>query len=637
MSVLTKFRELFGSDATPTCILINDILSEPRKASVDGIIAAVQNNQPDAYERTYVAEIELRDLLYANNQRSIMASINKARYPESAGNRTEQVNLPVFKGLIDDRAKVFASLGEFELLDERGEVIEDEDNAIRMMSVMESARFPTALQEIDAMVQRNDAGILRAWYDPQARCARASVWSPRLVYAVADPWLRWSADACACVLFKMPGLEGVKDKSDRYEVLAKSFVNGQWLTLHYYVFSEGEGEDRKWRDSAINEEFAMPFVDPLTNEPIYPFVWWRLDDAGELYPLNNEDITTPNIMANCILTDLAQHIKYKAGGLLYGKQPEGDPAAIIGKLSVGPENLPMLPPGCSIEAVDLDIGIDLVSDFVGQVLRLNAKFLGQNPNAMRDEGSTAESGYKARIERLPLEEHRQKMVPIYKPLVEDSLRRLLIVHNTYAEQGEQVRFASIRWTPGETQLPTDEEAQARTDALLIAKNIITPIDIVMRRDRCSRQAAEETVRENAEINKELAAMGVAGSLMVNAMPFTDEAEEDSDKDGEESKPVVDREEKPTQPSKPQPVEQVDDDAQLRTDPGKVTVYHIAKAIETGAASVVDLRMFLFGESEEDARRALKRVAEDTKASAKSVGEAAKIEADASGEEDEPNA
>ncbi|MCK5805185.1 MAG: hypothetical protein KAI66_20310, partial [Lentisphaeria bacterium] len=159
------------------------------------------------------------------------------------------------------------------------------------------------------------------------------------------------------------------------------------------------------------------------------------------------------------------------------------------------------------------------------------------------------------------------------------------------------------------------------------KNIITSVDVVMRRDGVDRETATQTVTDNAELNKELMGMGIAGSLLESRTGFVppeqDEPEdepEDTDASKENTKQIADH------------IQTKMDDGTLTADPDKVNVYHIAKAIEAGAASAVDLRMFLFGESEQEARTALSRVSSDNQAIADVLGKAKAIEDKASGKD-----
>jgi len=629
MSIIEKIARWWGSDRSATAALVDNILSDPRQQNVDQVLALVADNQPGTNDRSYRQEIYRRKALYDNNQQAIMAEIAKKRYPESEGNQAEQVNLPVLRGFVNDQAKVLSAPGEFDLLDDAGDPIEDEGILERFNKVLEDARVTTAMRAIDITTYRDDAGIWRNWWDPEAKCARASVWSPYLVHAVANPWLRWSADACPAVLFEMPGIDGVNSATKRYEVLAKKLIpnesgeGGTWRTLHYYVYTDSENG---WHDEAINEEYALPFVDPDTSDPIYPFTWWRKEDATELYPLTNEDMTTPNITANCVMTDMMQHIKYKSGGLFFATQTGGggDTGAFPAKLAAGPKKIPTLPAGWDLKAINLDMGITEVAEVMHGVLQLTAKLQGQNPNAMRADSGAAESAYKLKIERLPMEENRAAQIPTYKPLLEDSVRRLLIVSDTHCEPGDKVGHYNVRWTPGKLSIPTDEEAEARVDALLMTKNIITPVDVVMRRDGVDRETATQTVKDNAALNKELMSEGIAGSLLESRTGFAPTDDEPEGKDAavrdDNTKQIADH------------IQTKMDDGTLTADPEKVNVYHIAKAIEAGAASAVDLRMFLFGESEQEARTALTRVSSDNQAIADVLGKAKAIEDKASGED-----
>lgn len=551
--ILTRMKDkmvsaLSGQNTPYIDELVRMIMSPAVESSLEAALDRVHRMQPSSDERSYREEMNRRTQFLKNNQHGVMKDELKERYPQGykeSNLKSEQVNLPVYSGLKNDQAQVLKAPGEFTLIDKNGDPVNDKTATENMNAAFKLAKFHSTLQDGDLKTHTYERSCFRAWWDPTVNAAQADFWEPQLVNVVADPWLSWSVDAAPAVLFELPRVDLTKTTTCRYEVFAKHEIDGVWKTLHFYIHEYNDKGKLRWTEKEINADFVIPFEDPRTGDPLYPFVWWRGDADRAIYIMANTDSVETNVTVNCQNTDLGQHIKFKGGGLNYIKVAEGEgDVEVPGVLNVGPFDLPTLPSGCSIESVPLDMIVPEVQAWLNEYLRSFAKMSGQNPNIFKTDTGAAESGYKYQLEMIPVTENREKKLPYYIPDVEESGYRFLIVHDTYADKELKVGMAEkgylLQYKPGELAPPVDAEAQRRTDALDISMNLTTPVQILMRDNPgMTEEQAKKEIDENAEFNR---SMSESKMLNLDGRPgFSEdepeavepEEEEETEDEGEE--------------------------------------------------------------------------------------------------------
>jgi hypothetical protein len=91
-------------------------------------------------------------------------------------------------------------------------------------------------------------------------------------------------------------------------------------------------------------------------------------------------------------------------------------------------------------------------------------------------------------------EHREEMVSLYKPKVLDLLRRMVIVHNYYAD--EKISEGTIEWIPGNIEIPQDPQELANRYAAEIAAGVSTAADWYAELNGVSRDRAVRAIEDN---------------------------------------------------------------------------------------------------------------------------------------------
>jgi len=172
-----------------------------------------------------------------------------------------------------------------------------------------------------------------------------------------------------------------------------------------------------------------------------------------------------------------------------------------------------LPPGVTFDRVASQLDIGQAMDFCTQLLKLEALMDGQSPQAVQVDAAGPESGYKLKIQNLPLDEQREDNIEIYTPPTEEVLYRAIVVYNTHAKhEGLPLISEELRpvWSPGKIEVPVDAESEDRSWALRYANNEATPLDRLMAERNISKEEARAIVEENAEINNDLSQIKAAG-------------------------------------------------------------------------------------------------------------------------------
>jgi hypothetical protein len=373
------------------------------------------------------------------------------------------------------------------------ERIEDEN----FEELKEQSMLYGNLKNSDVVCQNTERAGFKPWFDTHKGHCQISVFPQHLVNWVVDPEFYFSTDACPAVLFELPGVDGVISTTPRYEVFgirdADAAESTQKNTVHFVT----DGEN----DYQLNADDVNPFVDPETDEPIYPVVWWRNDTTQSIYMIGDEDALIANRAMNRLSADMLWAIIMKAYGVWVHTMAEGGKE--LGVKTLGPSQVTDLAPGATLENLATGLPVQEIWTVQQQMIAQRALMRGLPSHAVVASDNAPESGYALTVRNRPLEEHRQDMIDIYRPYVIDSVRRLVIVHNTY-QTDKQINLSDVEivWSPGDLSVPIDPEAQARTLAQEIEMNISTAVDGYMEKYDVDREAAEKAVQANREYNAE---------------------------------------------------------------------------------------------------------------------------------------
>jgi hypothetical protein len=534
-------------------------------------------------------------------------------------------NVKLYRRIVESKARAFYGSGNRAyLVDEEGIEIKAEESSSQWFQwMLKAGRFWTAAKMADKYVQACTRTLVKPWWEPRSQCVQFAVWPQHMVYWVPNPERYWSADDCYACLLEMPGRNSIDATEARYEVWVKVKVGEVWKTAllrsGVEVVRTPEKDDEKkgrvYYKESINATNEIPFTNPESGEPMFPFVWWPADTWMSLYFAGDEDALTIPRQINCGLTDLNYSAHYNEHPVASWKRGSENTT------SSPPANV-VVGPGQVVEGGDWKLeftqtGFDGVKslDMWNRLIDMGVEMdIGTSAGVLQEKGG-AESGLSVQVKRQPLYEHRQDMIEIYRPLVEDTLTRAIMVWNLYCDEGNEGESKKITgypvWEPGDVVDTQDKEAEGRQWALKIENNTATPIDQLMNETGMDEQQAINRIEKNAKLNKMLRGMSDPNSGMPD-ISLTDElAKLNGEQTGEEE----------TETEKPVVVATVNvaEDGQLTLE--KTNVYQIAKAIEMGAATVVDLRMAVFHEDRAEAEKQVKAAIMYNQQVAESIGQA----------------
>ena len=502
------------------------VASTATAPSIQAVLDIANKWRPSPQNYSFSEEMEARENYLLGSMQGDMLDVLRRRFPRRYDRiMKEQVNLQLYRAIINAKAKTFADVGEMYLADEAGNKV-DGPGAEAFADMVERGQFWAALKDADRYTQALSRAVVELTWDDRRACVVPNVWSQRLVHVAPNPMRYWSLDDAYVVAFEMPSEDGLLSTERRYKTWVKVKTDTGWESAHYLVGSQAikdaDGNaTRSWYSDTYdgNADAKTPFLDERTGEPVFPFVLWKPDLVCSLYWLGNEDALTINRMLNSALTDLNWNAHFHA-------HPIGSWEPTSGETTGKPPANVTFSPEDFVEGGDWkpvftspEFDPEPVRAMWDYLLRMDSALDGNSPIAMLTEGGP-ESGYALKIRNLPLTEHRQNMIEVYRPHVIETMRRAIMVWNTYApEYGLATIEGEPCWEPGQIEPPRDEEADARVWQLKIQKNVSTAVDWRMSETGEDREMAEAAIRENAELNKELAELGIAATLMGAGSPF----------------------------------------------------------------------------------------------------------------------
>lgn len=574
--------------------------------------------------KTFTQEMSDRICYMHGSMWGDMDQVLQTRFPQTYQYiKDQQLNLNLYARIVNSKAKVFYGQGNrFYLIDEQQKELSPGDpSQIKFNDMLKRGRWMAACKTADRYVQALTRCLVRPWWDERNACVQFSVWPQHMVYWVPCSAAYYSADDCLAVLLKMPGRGTLSSSDARYEVWAKMKFEDRWRSLLIRIGSQmvsGKGDDskpdRQWYLDPINETNENPFVDE-DGEPIYPFVWWQGDGLNQLYNAGSEDALTVPRQLNAGITAMNHSLHYNSDPIGYWEPtvnaPSGNPPAVA-----------VMGPGTTIDGgeyrpafahpeYDGKQVLGIWKDIIDTAVQMD---IGTSTGVVQEDAA-AESGLSVQIKRQPLYEYRRDMIDIYRPYVLETLRRAIIVHNYYAEtEADEIRGTPC-WEPGDIVDVQDKDAEARQWAIKIETGAATVVDQVMHETGMDEKQALTKVVENLKLTAKLRKLMDGGDVLPD-ISMGDDEDEQGDQATETELESVEQPEATEAPAGA-PL------AGKSTTGGleKVNIYQIAKAIELGAATNVDMRMALFGEDRQTAERSVLAAMEHNKQVAAGLGEA----------------
>jgi hypothetical protein len=515
MGILTSIGTTFGTDDSNVSRIVQAMMQQEYRANVEDAINYAKEWQPtldNGY--TFRQEMEARTNYMQGSMWGDMSDVLLERFPQThAEIDSHQLNVSLFRRLIESKARAFYGQGtRFYVEGKDGEELPPEHpSQVAFQRMMEKGRFYSALKGADRYTQALSRAMVKCWWDARMKCVQATVWPQHLVWMVPNPDAHWSLDDCPAVLFEMPGRQGLSTECVRYEVWAKAREGAAWKTIHYRTGKVREDKKDKngkiettynWTDEAINETNTFPFKDEETGEPVYPFWLWQSDTLLMLYAIGSEDALTVPRQVNAAMTDMAHSLHYNANPISMWVPTRPDvtsmPPAVF---KVGPGE--MVQGGdFKVEFAHPEYDAKQIQEVWNGICDMAIQMdVGTSSGVIQEQGGP-ESGIAVAIKRQPLYEYRQDMIEIYRPHVIETLKRAVMVHNTYCDAGDRIDGVPC-WEPGDVVDVQDKDAEAKMWVLKIEKNIATPVDWLMHESGMDREQAEERIKANVEENREL--------------------------------------------------------------------------------------------------------------------------------------
>jgi hypothetical protein len=503
------------------------------------------------FDRGYDNHHNLRDQYYNNDVQDDIIEELKRRAPNSWELlQYEQINLGILRFTINAKAQVFSDKGEFYLVDTRTNERVEGDDAEAFEEMNRRARTWSCLKELDAKIQLHHRALSKPWWSTYEKKARLSNWSPQATYIVPDIITPWEVDKAPIVALATTGPSGVVNTDYKYELWGYDYskpidqIKPQ-DTFHY--ISDG---DEAYSIEG-NEDRLNPFIDPRTDNSMYPFMWFYDEDSTELYVKGNANMLEMPRRINTQLTELGWAVAYKSMGI-WVHSPSESGGDSLGVKNIMPHQVVDISPGATLGNIAPDLPITEVWDWNKALVESAAHLDGIGVSAIRTEGSIPEWGYAYKLKSKNLLEHRNNMTGIYKERVEELIYRLCVVHNTYAEEGDQIKGLEnyrVNIEFGDLELPINPLEEIQQALQEHSQNISTPVDLRMSLYDEERQEAESNVRDNATLNKELAALGKQApqigqgfALAALNQAEAEEEEEEETKEETEQEPEAEEEE-----------------------------------------------------------------------------------------------
>lgn len=521
----------------------------------------------------------------------------------------KSVTVPMVRYIYGTKiASTFTHGGDVSLVNSEGDLLPTDDQRARnLQDLINSSHMWAAFKRADQIGVVSNRVVVKSWWDHIDKKVRFDVYPMNHVYALVNEHAPWTMDACEAVAF----YRGQYERQPCYEIWNIDRETGSTL-----LYENIGGQDKV----ASGEDESIPFVDPLTGDPIYPFVLVKYDIENDIYYLDDYGMLEPNRRLNEALTDIqygwlsnmhpVQALESTGSSSIGGKAPSA--------LSADPGQAVAIPEGWALNfkkpdtnTRDVEEGLKLVSKLAG---RLN----GVDVEVAFDSNMGPSSGVSIRIRRADLEPIVSDIKGIVLQPYTEAIRRAVIVHDYY-HQGEPDKQinpdGSLDIRLSYSSQPVIDPAEV-TDAKLplVERNIYSVVDLRAELSGESREDAMASLERNKEENEKYSNRLTLEGI---ASPIPDIEEIESSEQSEDASQADTQQEQDEQAPRGVTIE-------------RVNVYEMARAIEVGAATAVDLRMRMFGEPRSVAQRRINEAEKFNRAMAEVQGERTRIEALAAG-------
>jgi len=433
--------------------------------TLGGILDAAKAWKPHGYDDEIAKR---RDYYKGQHVKWLRANLDE-RYPQTAG-KMSAYPVPLFRHLVERQATIYRAAP-------RREIAGDTTATERVSRLYELALADNRLQVVEQIAAAARVAFIRVAADEDAdRLVLTPRW-PDTVHVIPDP--DWPTDlqrahALVAEITSAAGVSGITIGNRRYEVWTRG-ADG-------WSFARTTGDGSGWTQDARRWQTL-------------PWVSVHYDEAETLYEVPpNDDIECVDAIG-CMYTNLnytiemQSHVQVWYAGPKPGQKLVGGPgtywdageAGTFGSLTYQPQ----------IGAVK-----EAAENLIGTWLALHN--LNPNSASVRPD---YQSGTALKVKSQPMLEARLSRVPLYRELEERWLWPVMREQSAALSGEEWPEGAALKWTPGDLQLPLDDEAEFRLAQGRVAASVSTwPKEMVRLREAPDLETAALAYEDNIAAN-----------------------------------------------------------------------------------------------------------------------------------------
>ena len=494
--------------------MIRDLLERRNREAVAGIIQASESTRAqwikdllakaDAWKPDGFRDAceQLADYYRGDQARHLLAHLKHA-FPDTWERLPRNMTLPVLRRWIDQQATVYQTPPARTLADAEGEPIDEAaDDGQAFAELQRGAGLWEAMQELDrAVTLYGSALLLFGWNDWRGQTT-ASVVPPHLAHIVPDHDDPADLSRAWAVLIELASADGINGNTRRFLVYWRDVEQGQrqpWqaAVIHENGYIElADGEDAQDLTAPVKNELGQAILPAalVQREPVH----------GAIYPRPPVDLIQAQDAVNETWVDI--HARARLSGFgSYVASLQSASENTLALLNLAPGGVSIVEPEESVAAITTDSRLAEHVGVLQDYLLQQAQRLGLPPSSWSPKDRPNLSGVALKVENLESELHRARQINRFERLEEGDLFDIArAVWNTYAVPAGQPAIGwdlKLIWRPGQSTIPTDEEAQRRVLDHDVSKNWLTTAQAMARALSISEQEAVERLASNVDANR----------------------------------------------------------------------------------------------------------------------------------------
>lgn len=464
---------LWESTSLPLIHPLNRTGVESIRKAIKHLIKDAARWKPDGYEE----RIDLCRDYYRDNQEPQLLKKLKEQFANS-WKELPIYPTPLFKRMCQMLATIYQQRPQREMVGDDGKRNEDATNV--MTQLYHDGSIDDVLSSAEEIAAAASLCLLRVGWDELNEVVSLVPYWPDKVWVMLHEDAPTQLRQCAALIAEISSPAGVNadDKHKRYEVWS---LEADLTWTHSVVY----GATGEWRDvekgHTVLPWVAMPFDRPM----------------GTLFEMPSKDDIEVNQAHSVLLGDLLYTIRMQAFGQYWAS---GDTSSLSDDVLVGPGHLVKLGDGGQLGAINANPSIDPVLNVVDKLTSQHLNLRSADPSAASAEPSY-ESGVALKVKQIPAMQRRAKRRPAFEWMEERELWPVIQYVAKHPEL-DKTRGYKMKWAPGETEMPLDDEAQMRVSQARVAANMSTfPKEMMHLGLAVDLNDAERQYKENLKYNE----------------------------------------------------------------------------------------------------------------------------------------